>query len=76
MSNHRTINISIVPEFIELTLFNSGFKRGTDYSISAGHIYFKCDLNHLKKEKAMSALTYNFPQYSFVWESSRMLKWN
>lgn len=76
MSKHRTINISIVPEFIELILFNSGFKRGDDYNISAGQVFFKCDLNRLKKQKVMSALAYNFPQYVFGWDSARTLTWN
>lgn len=76
MSNHRFVSATTVIEYIKMALSASGFKRGSDYTITGSQVFFRTDMNFVKKNKVMSALTTNFPQYSFVWESSRMLKWN
>ena len=62
-------------DLIKTILSECGFKCGTDYTLSVSQLYFKVDMNHVKKSRIMNALEHNFPQFCFEWETSYKLTW-
>lgn len=64
-----------VEDYLKTTLSSSGLKRGTDYTLSEGQVFFKVIPESVKKNKLTQALSQLFPQFYFSWDSARMLTW-
>lgn len=74
VKNHRTKDKDGLLEYIKVALSSSGFKK-SDYDLRNSTLYFKTQMDRVKKDKITATLSQAFPQYSFVWESNHLLTW-
>lgn len=68
------INISdiTIEQFIVSMMALYGFKKKTDYRVSPGQLFIRKDP---MRGKIIHTLKFYYPQYSFYWDTPKMLKW-
>lgn len=75
MNNERKILTATVAEYAKMALSASGLKKGVDYYVTSSQIYFKVDMDGIKKRKMTATFETVFSQCFFCWETPRTLIW-
>lgn len=61
-----------IKEFLKCLLSLSGLRKGRDYIIKDTHLYI---IKHPQRGKVVSILKESYPQYSYYWDSPKLLMW-
>lgn len=70
--NEDEISAIRIEDFIQSVLALCGLRRGRDYTIRRSQLRIK---KHPVRGKLVNALRTYYPQYSYYWETPKLLRW-